>query len=193
ARLQEQPDAGLVHCGVEDVDADGRQLRIHADGMDGPGSDVADEMLLFRRPTVLGGGSGVVIPRRVFDAVGGFDLRLSTSADWDLYYRIARRYPVAFVAEPLLQYRLHGSNMHGNIHAMERDMLLAYEKAFAEERRPVLRRRAYGSLHRVLAGSFFGAGNHRDFVRHVLRALIFTPGAAGYFLSFPLRRLRRRR
>lgn len=187
-----EPQPGLVHCGVEDIDGDGRPLRRHLEGMSGTG--VAAEMLLFRRPTILGGGSGVLIPRAAFEAVGGFDLRLSTSADWDLYYRLASRYPVAFVPEPLLRYRLHGSNMHGNIRAMEHDMLLAYEKAFADPTAPVqkLRRRAYGNLHTVLAGSFFGAGQKREFARHAARSLLLTPDNVSRFLSYPLRRLRRR-
>lgn len=186
------PPPGLVHCGVEDIDAAGNPLRQHTDGMSGRG--VAAEMLLFRRSTILGGGSGVLIPRAVFEAAGGFDLRLSTSADWDLYYRIASRYPVAFVPEPLLRYRLHGSNMHGNIRAMEHDMLLAYEKAFSEAGPEVrkLRRRAYGNLHAVLAGSFFAAGQKRQFARHAARSLLLTPGNVTRFLSYPLRRLRRK-
>lgn len=190
---QTSPQPGLVHCGVVDIDGDGNPLREHTEGMSGLG--VAAEMLLFRRPTILGGGSGVLIPRAVFDAIGGFDLRLSTSADWDLYYRIAGRYPVAFVPEPLLRYRLHGSNMHGNIRAMEHDMLLAYEKAFTDPASPVQgqRRRAYGNLHTVLAGSFFAAGQRREFARHAARSLLLTPDNLTRFLGYPLRKLRRRK
>lgn len=189
---QAQPALGLVHCGVEDIDHEGKPLRRHTEGLSGMG--VAAEMLLFRRSTILGGGSGVLIPRAVFEAVGGFDPRLSTSADWDLYYRISSRYQVGFVPEPLLRYRLHGSNMHGNIRAMEHDMLLAYQKAFADPGAPVqkLRRRAYGNLHTVLAGSFFAVGQKPDFARHAARSLLLTPDNVGRFLGYPLRRLRRR-
>ena len=56
----------------------------------------------------------MMIPRKVFDEVGGFDLRLSTSADWDFCYQVASRYRIGFVPEVLLKYRMHGSNMHGN-------------------------------------------------------------------------------
>ena len=188
---QADPGLGLVHCGVEDIDGDGQPLREHAQGLSG--TDVAAAMLLFRGPTILGGGSGVLIPRAVFDTAGGFDLRLSTSADWDLYYRIASQYPIAFVPAPLLRYRLHGSNMHGNVRAMEHDMLLAYQKAFADPAAPnqKLRRRAYGNLHSVLAGSYFVAGQKRDFARHAARSLWLTPDNVSRFLSYPLRRLRR--
>src|SRR5438132_13618593 len=87
ALLGEHADLGLVHCGVQDVDQSGVPLGIHLDGMSG---QVADELLLFRRPVLLGGGSAAVFPRAAFEAVGGFDERLSTSADWDLFYRVAR-------------------------------------------------------------------------------------------------------
>jgi len=192
ALFTSDPELGLVHCGVEEIDGSGNSLQKHVVGM--AGRQVAPEMLLFRRPTILGGGSGVMIPRRVFEEVGGFDIRLSTSADWDLYYRIAVRYPVGFTPEPLLQYRLHGNNMHGNVPAMERDMLLAYEKAFADPAAPVqaLRRRAYGNLHSVLAGSYFAVGKKSDFARHTAKSLLLTPDNLVRFAGYPLRRLRRK-
>jgi glycosyltransferase involved in cell wall biosynthesis len=191
-RFERDPGLGLVHCGVEEIDAEGKVLRRQPDGLEG--HTVAREMLLFRGPTILGGGSGVLIPRTAFAAVEGFDPRLSTSADWDLYYRLANRYPIGYVSEPLLHYRLHGSNMHGNIAVMERDMLLAYSKAFHDPADPVqgLRRRAYGSLHSVLAGCFFTSGNKSQFVRHALRSIWLTPGAVARFAAYPARLLRRR-
>jgi len=183
---------GLAHCGTEDIDDTGKPLSKHLDGLDGR---VAMELLLFRRAVILGGGSGIVIPNAVFKELGGFDRRMSTSADWDLYYRIASRYEVGFVPEILLQYRLHGTNMHGDARAMERDMLLAYEKAFgdadAELRR--MRTRCYGNLHAVLAGSFFSAREYSGFARHALKSLLLTPDNISQFAGFPLRRWRRRK
>lgn len=190
-RFLSEPDLGLVHCGIEEIDANGQRLNQKVDGMEG---SVADELLLFRRPVILGGGSGAMIPRRVFEEVGGFDTALSTSADWDLYYRIARRYQVGFVGEVLLQYRLHGSNMHSNIRAMERDMLHAYSKAFSEGGAPRrLRRCAYGKLHSVLAGSFFSAGQYGGFVEHALKSLFLTPENIGHFVAYPLRQQLRKK
>jgi hypothetical protein len=152
-------------------------------------------MLRFDRPVILGGGSGTVIPRSWFTAVGGFDPRLSTSADWDLYRRIASRARVGFVPEVLLQYRQHGANMHRNVRAMEHDMLLAYAKALADGALAPrsLRRRCYGNLHTVLAGSFFAAGEPSAFLKHAARSLWLTPGNLTRYLAFPLRRWRRYR
>jgi hypothetical protein len=136
----------------------------------------------------------VVIPRTVFDEVGGFDERLSTAADWDLYCRIAARYPIGFIPEVLLRYRIHGSNMHTNFHAMEHDMLLAFDKAYSvatpSQRR--LRRRGYGNLHTVLAGAFFSVGQYRQFLPHAIKGLFLTPNNITRYLDYPRRWWQRR-
>lgn len=48
--------------------------------------------------------SAVCIPRRVFDAVGGFNPQLRMSEDFDLWARIALDYKVGFVNKPLSNY-----------------------------------------------------------------------------------------
>lgn len=45
--------------------------------------------------------SSVVIPRRVFAEVGGFDKVQAAAEDWDMWARIAYRYPVARIEQPL--------------------------------------------------------------------------------------------
>jgi glycosyltransferase involved in cell wall biosynthesis len=191
ARFREEPDLGLVHCGVEEIDEDGALLRRVQDGLDGW---VADAMLMFKRSVILGGGSGAMIPLALFKEAGGFDEVLSTSADWDLYYRVARRHRVGFVTDVLLGYRIHGSNMHTNISVMERDMIRGYLKAFinADPHLTSLRRRCYGNLHRMLAGCYFRAGDYSAFFRHSIKALVLTPGNIGWFLRYPVRRFRAR-
>jgi len=191
-RFLADPDLGLVHCGYEEVDVSGNMLgHKYLQGLEGW---VADEMLLFSRPVILGGGSGFLLPRKTFFTLGGFDERLSTSADWDLFQRIARRARVGFVPEVLLRYRRHGSNMHGNVRAMEHDMLLAYQKAFAEGGPALrhLRRRCYGNLHTALAGSFLAAGQPWACLRHAAQGLLLTPQNLTRYLAYPLRWWRRR-
>jgi glycosyltransferase involved in cell wall biosynthesis len=189
-RVEAEPELGLAHCGVEEIGPSGESLRIRQDGLEGW---VWEAMLLLDRPVILGGGSGAMIPRAVFEQVGGFDERLSTSADWDLYYRIARRHRVGFVPEVLVHYRVHGGNMHRNVPAMARDMLTAYQKAFAQPDPDLqrLRRPAYARLHSMLAGSFFRAGSYSWFARHALASVTLAPERVGYFAGYPVRALRR--
>lgn len=189
--FESEKDLGLVHVGVEEIDANGNMLQTRLDGMSGA---VSREFLLFERSVVLGGGSGSALPRRIFDEVGGVDLDLQTSADWDLFYRVSRVYNIGFVPEVLLKYRIHSSNMHGNIKRMEREMLYGFEKAFCENSPDVqsIRGKAYSNLHKTLAGSYFREGNYSDFLRHSLKSLYLHPGNIGYFARFPIRLLQRK-
>lgn len=186
-----EPDLGLVHCGEVVTDASGTVLRSYVNGGEGW---VAEEMLRYRRIVIVGPGSTALVPRRTFEAVGGFDPRLATFADWDFAYRIASRYRVGFVPEPLVKIRSHGMSMQRNVLAMEHDMLLAYDKAFRdaapEFRR--LRRRCYGHLHMVLAGSFFTTGRPYEGTRHLLKSLWLTPQHCTRLLGYPVRWGRRR-
>jgi glycosyltransferase involved in cell wall biosynthesis len=191
ARFTEEPDVGLVHCGIALIDGQDRAVGTRIDGMEGW---VSREMLLLQHAVILGAGSTAVIPLDIFQQVGGFDESLSTSADWDLCYRIACRYRVSFVPEALACYRLHGGSMHTNIRVMAGDMLRAYEKAFSEKSPELatLRREAFGSLHSVLAGCFLEIGEFRHVVRHALKSVAFSPGKVWHFAAFPVRVVRRR-
>jgi glycosyltransferase involved in cell wall biosynthesis len=185
------PGVGLVHCGIKLIDGQDRTVGTRIDGMEGW---VSREMLLLHRAVILAAGSTSIIPRDIFHQVGGFDERLSTSADWDLCYRIACGYRMGFVPEALVCYRIHGGSMHANIRVMARDMLRAYGKAFSENGSELhtLRRRAYGSLHSVLAGSFLEMGEYRQVVHHALKSAVLTPEKVWQFAAFPVRVLRRR-
>lgn len=186
-RFRQDSKLGLVHVGVREIDALGNELRRRLDGLEGK---VSDELLLFNRSVILGGGSGLMVSREAFNEAGGFDLRLSTSADWDLCYRVTSRYETGFIPEVLLDYRMHGANMHGNIRRMEREMLLGYEKAFSEGCE-ANRRECYSNLHRTLAGSFLYAKDFTKFVEHTVKSVWNRPSGVGYFLAFPFRHMRR--
>lgn len=181
AKFAAVPTLGMVHVAVDEVDSDGNVLAKKRNGLDGRRTP---DFFMLTIECVYGGGSGIILPRRIFDEAGGFDTRLSTSADWDLFCRISERYEVAFVEEVLLRYRVHNSNMHANVGAMEHDMILAFEKAFAAPAADVaaIRRRAYGNLHLTLAGSYLAAGWYGAFVRHSLTSVAYDPRNIARFL-----------
>ena len=188
ARFDADEKIAFVHCSMTLVSSGGEILGEESDGQEG---SVADEFLRFERGVVIGAASTGVVLRKVFDEIGGFDKRQSTAADWDFAYRIATKYKIGFVAESLVRYRMHGSNMHGNIKAMEHDMLLGYEKAFANGA-TADRYECYGNLHLILAGSYFYVGQYADFARHAFKSIWNRPSNFGYFARFPIRRLQRK-
>jgi len=190
ARFEQDPALGLVHCGAEMFDnSSGGTLSIDLNGMEGW---VARELLLLDRG-IVGGGSALMVPKRVAEEVGGFDSRLSPSEDWDFSYRVATRYRVAFVPEVLIRYRLHGGGGHLNIPRMEKGMMLALEKAFANDDPAIqsMRRITYGRIHRTLSACYFERRDLREFMRHMLASLRYDPRNAAYFAAYPLRLVRR--
>lgn len=185
-RLLKDPEIGLVHCGIQEIDSNGTILEEYLDGLEGW---VSRELLLFRRPVILGAGSTALVPRVTFDIVGGFDTSLGTSADWEFCYRIAVRQRIAFVPELLVQYRNHGNNMHANVKLMEHDILIGYKKAFSsmDPDLSAIRRQSYSNAHMVLAGSYFRAGHYYQFLRHSAKSVLYSPRTMAHLLEFPRR------
>jgi glycosyltransferase involved in cell wall biosynthesis len=190
-RLVADPSLGLVHCGLIEIDADGNHGREQVDGLDGW---VQQEYLRLRRTVVVAGSSTAMVPRTLFEEIGGFDTAMSYAADWDLCYRIASTHPIAFVAQPLLGYRVHGANMTGNVQALGDDMTRALEKAGAATTDPVIHRlvaEAYGRLDLMLAGAWLGRGDRGRAFHHLMRSVRNDPRNLAYAVALPARRLRR--
>ena len=78
----------------------------------------------------------VMYRRSVFGAVGGFDTSLRSAEDYDLYLRIARRFPVRTHGHVVAEYRLHGAAMSQNSSRMLRftvKVLRAHRKQLHRE------------------------------------------------------------
>ncbi len=89
---------GLVYTG---------QYLFQDDVIFGSKVDEADGMiypyLLFGN--FIGTCSSIIVPKHVFEKVGGYDETLICSQDFDLYLRIAREFEIYSVHEPLIRYR----------------------------------------------------------------------------------------
>jgi GT2 family glycosyltransferase len=150
-------------------------------------------MLRLDRTVIVAHGSGVMVPRRVAEEVGGFDARMRVSEDWDFCYRVATRYAIGFVAKALVRQARHASGLQRDIAKMEHGMLLALEKAFADSATQPLRRHAYGRLHRILSGCYFEQRQWRACARHFVKSLRWDWRNLAYFAAYPLRLMRRSR
>ena len=60
--------------------------------------------------------SSVLVRKRVLDEVGPFNEEpfLHGAEDYEMWLRIAYRYPLVRINEPLIKYRVHPSNLAGN-------------------------------------------------------------------------------
>jgi hypothetical protein len=75
--------------------------------------------------------SSVIVRKECLDRIGNFDekIRRPTCQDYDLWFRIARHYELAYVEEPLILYRLHDANAGLRTLAMLEDGLYVVRKA----------------------------------------------------------------
>jgi glycosyltransferase involved in cell wall biosynthesis len=87
--------------------------------------------------------SSVAVRADAFRACGGFevDRDLSGTADWELWMRLAARWPVGFVEQTRTCVRVHGQNMSADPRYMERAMLAGVRYVLAD---PVVAERARG-------------------------------------------------
>ena len=191
ANFAAEPNLVMVQCGVMEIDADGHELSGRV--LKGRSGHIYRDLVL-QEPVVYGGGSGPVFARWVFDLVGGFDPRFSTSADWHLWLRVARHGPVGLVEKQLLRYRIHDSNMHANVDAERHDMLLGLQEAIAGD--PTLSSvsaKALSRCHRTLAGGYWQHGRYGSSVAQMFAASIRDPSNVRYFIGKLWRRISRLR
>jgi glycosyltransferase involved in cell wall biosynthesis len=130
AAFETQPELGFVYCDVQHVDASGKPLDDYS---------VAKTRRILNGdilPSLLVGGyftpNTVLVPRRVLDRVGLFDVTLTAREDYELWMRImCEGYAAYFVPEKLAYYRRHGGNMTNDTAWMTETHLRALEKIVA--------------------------------------------------------------
>ena len=79
---------------------------------------------------VLSGESTALFSRDLLLKVGLFDAELNSTAGWDFFRRCSRLTNFDFVSVPLVNYRLHASNMSNSNNDVILDMRRAYSKLF---------------------------------------------------------------
>jgi len=130
AYAEKHPDLGLIYSWVNVVDDAGQQLRVLGNErplLEAEGSDLFEWFLLGHSvPT-----PSVMIRKECLDAVGGFDESITYIEDWDLWMRIANRYSVGYVAEPLACYQVRHSYLPAVFarHQLQEKRLYVLEKA----------------------------------------------------------------
>ena len=99
------PAVGAVLVRNDTVDPNGRRLELSRLLRPTPG--VLDGWLETIAVTNNLQYVSIAVRREVYETLGAFDPRLRYAADWDMWKRIAMRYPVWYLPEPLASYRIH--------------------------------------------------------------------------------------
>ena len=171
AHLSDNPELGLVGCWGFECDAANRPTGIRRAPQ--IGAAMAFERLLVRNFVVP---SGVIVPKRCLDAVGGF-AGVLFGEDWDLWLRIARRYPIGFVGQPLYKRRSHADSLSSQIGERLFDSYREVGEAHLAHvqpswSRPLIRRRLHSTA------SFYAAGYAIDRSRPRRRGFCSRPSGS---------------
>jgi glycosyltransferase involved in cell wall biosynthesis len=118
---------------------------------------------LRRYNAIPGGGSNVVVRRTTWVEAGPFDTRLRNTEDWEMWIRLARQGPPAWVCSPLMGYRVHESNASLDVAEIVRgaELVEAMHHMTAD----------WGRLHRWLAESCLRRGRRLDAIGQFARAV----------------------
>lgn len=109
-RLQEEalrraPDAVLVYNSIWLVEPDGERRLVQARPPDSIWPS------LRYKNCICGSGSAVLVRKDVLKEAGGFDETLTGCEDWDVWFRLARKYSFTYVPEPLAVLRSYPGSM----------------------------------------------------------------------------------
>lgn len=111
AAFEQHSDIGMAYCRQIHCDENGHWLRFSPLEMRDSGilSDAVERFILhinIQTPSVA-------VRRSVYENLRGFDRRLSWTEDWEMWVRIAAKYPVWYETEPLAVYRIHAESSSG--------------------------------------------------------------------------------
>jgi glycosyltransferase involved in cell wall biosynthesis len=115
-------DVGLVYCGKELVDLEGRLLLRRIPSLEG---DLYRQLLAH---DFIGSCSRVAVRRDILEAAGGFDESLPSGQDWDMWVRAARMGRVACVPECLVRRHLGHAQISGSLKRILDGHLMVVEK-----------------------------------------------------------------
>ena len=109
----------LAFCRHAHIDGAGKPVRVSDLEREDAGI-VADFVDRIAAMQVIQFAS-VVVRRDAYEAVGGFDPRAGGAADWEMWVRLAARFPVWYEPEALACYRLHAGSASTRLAADARD------------------------------------------------------------------------
>jgi glycosyltransferase involved in cell wall biosynthesis len=196
SRLRREPEAGYAYSAYRLIDPAGQVLQVVRPF---PGDHVWQGEKEFEHhlrknyvqcPTV-------VVRRACYEALGGYSSRLKYALDWEMWLRIeSHGYRVAYSAQPLSDWRLHGEsatwliakeqNVHINDEMAALD--LTFENIPPEQGAlRLLRRRAYFELIKQCMLRAKDTAQHKDWkaVRRHLNAARLAYARGGDFGFFP--------
>jgi glycosyltransferase involved in cell wall biosynthesis len=106
--IQHQEAIGAAFCRHFHIDEDGNQQYLSELERETSGilENFIDKIAVRQRIQF----ASIVVKRSTLEALGGFCTEAGSAADWELWLRISRHYPIWFEPKALAAYRLHSAS-----------------------------------------------------------------------------------
>lgn len=180
AFLDADPQLGLVHTDLMTFDGGGVIHRTRRAFSNPAGGRILERLLLDNFITT----STVMAPTQRLIEAGLFDERRRISEDFDLWLRIAERWPVGYIEHPLVKYRrrpgsLSDDKLITGLAAL--DVVEAFWRSHADygAQRRRLRSRSLAGHLAVAGAAALYRNKPRAALGYLLRSLRYQPGHAG--------------
>ena len=120
-----------------------------------------------------------MVRKNVYEDIGLWDENLPYLHDWEIWIRIARYYPIAYIAESLAYNRIHGSNFSTSYNfarGFEKDFAFILKKHLPKKNNTAfLRSRAFHYYFRTLTSISIENNKIRQALKYWVNAIKLEP------------------
>lgn len=141
--------APVVYTGLAYLDAAGQHIRTVRPQKQG---QILPDLLYGN---YVGSASAVLAPRDAVVECGGFDERLQSCQDWDLWIRLAMQCRYVAIPEPLVEHYVHGERIDTNLAAQVQGRLRLLDKL-----NPHLENVSWWQRRRILSNHYLLIAGH---------------------------------
>lgn len=176
--FESSPDVGAAFCRHRYIDGDGGELSIPDPEQSEAGILIGGVERLAEEQRIM--TPSITVRREAYEELGGFDPRLVCSEDWEMWVRIAARYPVWYEPEVLAGYRMHQNSNTGRHFRMAEELdytrqaIDIFGEYLPPNRAQVITKRAkrtYADAALNNARKFASSGDRRGMRAHLLAAI----------------------
>ena len=170
--IQQSPNIGLVSCGSYDIDSSGNIISKPIIRRNYENMDILIKTLILRN--VVGGGSIPLVRRECFDKLGLFSEDIIICEDRDMWIRIAKNYKIKFIEEPLIKYRIHGTNLNKDVTRIKENGRKLVERN-VDKKDFLFKRKAYSYLYITLAWEYMDKRDGYSALINILKSITSYP------------------
>lgn len=146
--------------------------------------EISNDLLLIRNFVSIG---TVMIPKHVLDSVGTFREDITIGEDIDLWFRIVRKYEIAFIPKCTVAYLSHSSNITNNIplyYSSTIEVLLNHIKYISDKHTDltskIIKKISYYNF--TIGYFYYSQGLYEESKKYFLNALYRDPSRVNYYV-----------